>query len=300
MLSGSVHFRKRLLRTSGRLSCHVQVVEFCCDDCLWDDFVLLLEAGLFLRVCWLKTGLHMCVCVIFSVSHVITVVSECVELNKWLYICVVNRVSLHACTSFAASCLSRAASFCSFYALKISCAVAQFCCVCDADFCRPVCESCGSGLPQSSCLKCEDDRWQLNLAMFPSTCFYFFALASSWSWFCLQCLLGNIGWNLSDMSVDIWGPIYTVSYDDLTIMPKLRSTYGGCVIYETSYNYRKVNLGYNSTSCLTIISDQTKTENLWLLLLLFLYKSSLGYLSICEVTIVSWFYEFCDKLYNIL
>jgi len=191
-----------------------------------------------------------CACVwFFSVSHVITVVSECVELNKWLYICVVNRVSLHACTSFAASCLSRAASSCSFYALKISCAVAQFCCVCDADFCRPVCESCGSGLPQSSCLKCEDDRWQLNLAMFPSTCFYFFALASSWSWFCLQCLLGNIGWNLSDMSVDIWGPIYTVSYDDLTIMPKLRSTYGGYVIYETSYNYRKVNLGYNSTSC---------------------------------------------------
>ena len=64
------------------------------------------------------------------------------------------------------------------------------------------------------------------------------------------------------MSVDIWGPIYTVSYDDLTIMPKLLSTYGGCVIYETSYEYRKVNLRYNSTSCLTIISDQTKTENL--------------------------------------
>jgi len=33
-----------------------------------------------------------------------------------------------------------------------------------------------------------------------------------------------------------WGPIYKISYDYLTIMPKLRSTYDGCLIYKTTYN----------------------------------------------------------------
>ena len=31
-----------------------------------------------------------------------------------------------------------------------------------------------------------------------------------------------------------WGPIYKISYDNLTIMPKLRSTYDGRLIYKTS------------------------------------------------------------------
>jgi len=33
-----------------------------------------------------------------------------------------------------------------------------------------------------------------------------------------------------------WGPIYKISYDYLTIMPKLRSTYDGRLIYKISYN----------------------------------------------------------------
>ena len=36
------------------------------------------------------------------------------------------------------------------------------------------------------------------------------------------------------------GPIYKISYDYLTIMPKLRSTYDGRVIYKTAYNEWKV------------------------------------------------------------
>jgi len=32
------------------------------------------------------------------------------------------------------------------------------------------------------------------------------------------------------------------SCDNLTIMPKLRSTYDGRLIYKTSYDYRKINL----------------------------------------------------------
>ena len=33
-----------------------------------------------------------------------------------------------------------------------------------------------------------------------------------------------------------WGPIYKIFHDNLTIMPKLRSTYDGRLIYKTSYN----------------------------------------------------------------
>ena len=33
-----------------------------------------------------------------------------------------------------------------------------------------------------------------------------------------------------------WGPIYKISYDYLTIMPKLRSTYDGRLIYKITYN----------------------------------------------------------------
>jgi len=36
------------------------------------------------------------------------------------------------------------------------------------------------------------------------------------------------------------------SYDYLTIMPKLRSTYDGRLIYKTSYEGHKVFLGYDS------------------------------------------------------
>ena len=36
------------------------------------------------------------------------------------------------------------------------------------------------------------------------------------------------------------------SYDNLTIMPKLRSTYDGRLIYETSYEERRAFLRYDS------------------------------------------------------
>ena len=36
-----------------------------------------------------------------------------------------------------------------------------------------------------------------------------------------------------------WGPIYKISYDSLTIMPRLRSTYDERLIYKTSYEWRK-------------------------------------------------------------
>jgi len=43
-----------------------------------------------------------------------------------------------------------------------------------------------------------------------------------------------------------WGPIYEISYDNLTIMPQLRSTYDGRLIYKTSYEERNAFLGYDS------------------------------------------------------
>jgi len=43
-----------------------------------------------------------------------------------------------------------------------------------------------------------------------------------------------------------WGPIYKISYDNLMIMPKLRSTYDGRLIYKTSYEGRKAFLRYDS------------------------------------------------------
>ena len=39
---------------------------------------------------------------------------------------------------------------------------------------------------------------------------------------------------------------YKISYDYLTIMPKLRSTSGGRLIYQTSYEERKTFLWYDS------------------------------------------------------
>jgi len=42
------------------------------------------------------------------------------------------------------------------------------------------------------------------------------------------------------------GPIYKKSYDNLTIMVKLRSTYDGHVIYETTHEERKAFLRYDS------------------------------------------------------
>ena len=40
------------------------------------------------------------------------------------------------------------------------------------------------------------------------------------------------------------------SYDYLTIMPKLRSTYDGRLIYKSSYEGRKAFLGYDSLATL--------------------------------------------------
>jgi len=43
-----------------------------------------------------------------------------------------------------------------------------------------------------------------------------------------------------------WGPIYKISYDYLTIMRKLRSTYDRRLIHKTSCEGSKAFLGYNS------------------------------------------------------
>jgi len=39
--------------------------------------------------------------------------------------------------------------------------------------------------------------------------------------------------------------IYKISYDNITIMPKSRSTYDGRLIYKTSYEAHKAFLGYD-------------------------------------------------------
>jgi len=41
------------------------------------------------------------------------------------------------------------------------------------------------------------------------------------------------------------GPIYKISHDSLTIMPKLRSAYDRRLIYKTSYEERAAFLGYS-------------------------------------------------------
>jgi len=46
--------------------------------------------------------------------------------------------------------------------------------------------------------------------------------------------------------LQIRGPIYKISYDNLTIMPKLRSTYDGRLIYKTSRKGRKAVVRYDS------------------------------------------------------
>ena len=47
-------------------------------------------------------------------------------------------------------------------------------------------------------------------------------------------------------SVKSRGPIYKISYDYLTIMARLRSTYDRRLIHKTSYEGRKAFLRYNS------------------------------------------------------
>jgi len=49
------------------------------------------------------------------------------------------------------------------------------------------------------------------------------------------------------------GPIYKISCNYLTIMPKLRPTYDGRLIYQTSYEGRKAFLRYNSLAKLSEI-----------------------------------------------
>jgi len=41
----------------------------------------------------------------------------------------------------------------------------------------------------------------------------------------------------------LWGPIYKITNDNLTIMPKLQWTYDGRLIYQTSYEGCKAFLG---------------------------------------------------------
>jgi len=44
---------------------------------------------------------------------------------------------------------------------------------------------------------------------------------------------------------EIRGPIYKISYNNLAIIPKLRSTYNGRLIYHTSYEECKAFLRYD-------------------------------------------------------
>jgi len=62
-------------------------------------------------------------------------------------------------------------------------------------------------------------------------------------------VVGDTQWERSLLSAIAWDPIYKVSYDNLmiiTIMPKLRSTYDGRLIYTTSYEGRKAFLRHDS------------------------------------------------------
>jgi len=52
--------------------------------------------------------------------------------------------------------------------------------------------------------------------------------------------------NKQQNRVSICKNILRQSYDDITILPILRSTYEGRVIYKTSYDERKTFLGYDS------------------------------------------------------
>jgi len=55
-------------------------------------------------------------------------------------------------------------------------------------------------------------------------------------------------YGLLPKSIIIRGPIYKISYDNLTKMRKLRSTYDGRLIYKTSYEGRKAFLRHDSVA----------------------------------------------------
>ena len=78
------------------------------------------------------------------------------------------------------------------------------------------------------CLLAENSRIRM--------CFIQFML---WLWITVIGIFSGVhrcnhGWKVGGHLT--WGPIYQISYDNLTIMPKLRSTYDGCLIYKTSYS----------------------------------------------------------------
>ena len=58
---------------------------------------------------------------------------------------------------------------------------------------------------------------------------------------CLPLLAANSAFELHRRS-----QIYNISYDNLTIMPKLQSTYDGRLIYKTSHKESKAFLWYDS------------------------------------------------------
>ena len=62
--------------------------------------------------------------------------------------------------------------------------------------------------------------------------------------YCALCIVGYIEW-CKNLGHDLQN-ILRQSYDYLTIMPKLRSTYDGRLIYKTSYEGRKAFLRHDS------------------------------------------------------
>ena len=65
---------------------------------------------------------------------------------------------------------------------------------------------------------------------------------------CEYCLIGNNIQMMNNAKYDVRrsyvmssGSIYKISYDYLTTMPKLRSTYDGCIICQTSYEECRAN-----------------------------------------------------------
>jgi len=60
----------------------------------------------------------------------------------------------------------------------------------------------------------------------------------------LVCVVSDVNWTIA-LGPDLQN-ILRQSYDYLTIMPKLRSTYDGRLVYKTSYEGRKAFLTYDS------------------------------------------------------
>ena len=60
------------------------------------------------------------------------------------------------------------------------------------------------------------------------------------------------------VGLEFWGLIYKISYDNLTIMPKLRSTYDRSLIYKTSYMNEKLFVVKNHVLHRNIVGDSVR------------------------------------------